>query len=310
MSVEINIPFFPGFYESVLSSELDRAEESHCEGDCQEDLEVYPVELQLEVSDYQDAMVGACNYSQAHEILTSKYVDSFDAWAGDLLGETRQAWRKRYDYETKKTKSERYQADSIGAKFSMMTSPREYNFETDRLFVNVSGAFLKRLFKMSKDDKHENLNLAIKEKFTSRDGFISHYSNRITDWTDKPLDDWDYNELGTLLISCLDLQGADFNDFNCYALEDGDSGYTALNNALDWEDYRARVTEKRAESLVSWIEDDAESVAKWKAQAPDLFAALVGSDPDLFSTLEDLPKGDTIGAFYHCALTPDLFATS
>ena len=301
---EINIPF-PGLYCSWLSGEIDHCEESEIEHIYEVQAESWPSPLHLSESDIAEIWWRAMNYSVAHEHMARAYLESFDAWAGEALGETRPAWRSRYDYETHITTRERYRADSCGMTWSLMTSPHEYNFETDRLFVNVSMAFIKRLWRMSRDDSHDTLARVIKDRFTSYDGFMSHYSNRLTDWTDKPLKEWDHNELGTLLIACLDLSNADDESLMWDTLE-GEAGYNAVSEGMMWDQLESDMTEKRAELLAEWLESDPTSASTWRAANPDTCAALVSADPSLFDGCEWV-EGDDCGSFYRCTETKDMF---
>jgi len=83
--------------------------------------------------------------------------------------------------------------------FEWLESPREYNFATDRIFVSLSAADAAEIVTASKSALPGLAN----EKFTSRSGFHSFYSNDVTDW---PLDvaDWDHNQLGTAVQACFD----------------------------------------------------------------------------------------------------------
>lgn len=106
--------------------------------------------------------------------------------------------------------------------FDELKSPREYSFETDRIFVTIPSYQAEAL--LAKADK-EALGKAIHDKFTSRSGFISFYSNRLEDW---PLSasNWDHNQLGALIEVCI--QG--FSEER-YAEDLRGSGY--LDNMLD-----------------------------------------------------------------------------
>lgn len=297
---ELNIPF-PGFYESWLSQALDyeegmtaenMAESEHYEG-------AWPAPLRLTESEIGAELYMAVSYPVAHEAMAKAYIDAFDDAAGEALGETRTLWRNAYDWETKTTRRERYKADTCGFKFSIMTSPREYNFTTDRLFVTASMAFVKRLWKRSKADNHDTLCKVIAERFTSRSGFISHYPNCLDDWP-RDLADWDYNQLGTLLIACLSLTDFDGDRVMMAMLESNAAG-EALDAALDHDDLDARLMPKRIEKLTAWAEDDPAAVARWKDDSPEQWAKLLAEDESevLSLDLPDLP--------YRCPATPDLF---
>jgi len=87
-------------------------------------------------------------------------------------------------------------AESIGIplEFEEMTSPRFYNFETDRLFAKVNRADLAKMLRAVRGSR---LNDWIKGQFTSRSGFISFYPNDISRWP--RIADWDHNHVGAAL---------------------------------------------------------------------------------------------------------------
>jgi hypothetical protein len=98
--------------------------------------------------------------------------------------------------------------------FSAMSSPRFYNFETDRVFVTVGrGAIAKMLRKVDR----ERLTQVAKDRHTSRSGFASHYD---PDWrTWGRVIGWDHNELQTLLLAYLETESwQDWDQCTEYAL--------------------------------------------------------------------------------------------
>lgn len=299
----VNIPF-PGLYHSWLSQELDNEEERFIEYECDENEEgekAFPEPLRIASPDLADILYRAMDYSAAHLSLAKAYTDAFDAWAGEALGFTRSGWRgvwgRKPDGSYGKLRRERYRFDSLGAKFEEMTSPREYNFTTDRIFCELSGRTVARLFRMSREDNHARLAACIRERFTSRDGFISHYSNRLADWLEKPLADWDHNELGTLLRALL----PDDDDALMWMTLEGETGWKAMNEVLNWAKFNEFRTEKRAELLRDWLDDDREAALIWRAHNRDAFAAIVAADPAAF------PDAESDGGFYRCDKTPDMF---
>ena len=92
--------------------------------------------------------------------------------------------------------NERLKGFKLKAKFNLLTSPREYNFETDRIFIDIERDhaidFIKYIIKNYKKE----LENKIKERFTSRSGFWSHYKNGLDLWT-KDYSEWDHNQIGT-----------------------------------------------------------------------------------------------------------------
>ncbi len=97
----------------------------------------------------------------------------------------------------------------LGLEFESMQSPREYNFETDRIFCFISPDKVKKLYQET--DK-KILNDIIKERFTSRSGFISNYENSLEEWIVKKTPKfWDHNQIETLIIARLKQAGNDDN---------------------------------------------------------------------------------------------------
>jgi len=80
--------------------------------------------------------------------------------------------------------------------FSEVVSPREYNFETDRVFCSIPAQSVSRML-LAVD--LSGLDKLIAEKFTSYSGFISRYPNSLSAWMTTPISRWDHNQVGTLL---------------------------------------------------------------------------------------------------------------
>lgn len=178
----INLPF-AGFYHSHYDQELDYCLEREIEYQ-QEEGELHGLELH----ECYDAYFNACNWDIAHRDIAREYVGFFK----DLLAE---------------------HGLEIGLEFESMKSPRFYNFETDRIFAYISEPDANTLF-----DAVEKAVLAetIRERFTSRDGFRSFYSNDIAEWLEKPIDEWDHNELGTLLLAFLEQKEVEDYDYSIF----------------------------------------------------------------------------------------------
>lgn len=232
---EINIPF-SGFYESMWSGLIDRAMEMAAENDHQRQTEdAIPEELRLEETVFHEKLFDAMDYRDAERALAADYVDELNRRLESELGL------------------------KLHLKFKLMSSPREYNFETDRLFSDISLAAAKRLFAFSRKlDDHEKLKAKIRRRFTSRDGFHSHYSNDFEVWKAKPLADWDHNELGTLLCIACDELGEDW-DWSVYERL-AESDYEYVDKAVDWKKYEASIAEARADLEEELRADDPDFV--------------------------------------------------
>lgn len=165
----ICLNFFPGFYDSHLSALLDSEEEQFAESQVEW--------INDPTSKEVDALRYTVDYGAANEALSKEWLASVN----------RQV-RSELDY-------------AFDAEFESVISPKFYNFMTDQLFVHVSTIKLAGMLVALSTNKAGFVVLTelIKDRFTSRDGFISYYSNDVARWLDKPLADWDHNELGTLV---------------------------------------------------------------------------------------------------------------
>lgn len=151
---------FAGFYGSCHSERIDSVEERMFEGD----------DGQLISDHLYELFWSGVDYSHVFEQYARQ-------WVAALAAET-----------------------GIAMDFEEMTSPREYNFETDRVFAKVSRS---DLAKMLRAVRGKRLAAAIREHCTSRSGFCSFYPNDIRRWP--PVADWDHNHVGIVLECYLDL---------------------------------------------------------------------------------------------------------
>lgn len=98
-----------------------------------------------------------------------------------------------------------------GLTFESLQSPREYNFTTDRIFVNVPADEMARILSVT---PRETLDSVAAEMFTSRSGFMSHYSPDVKDWGDSAI--WDHNQWGALIRAYV-LHMRDGEEFDSWA---------------------------------------------------------------------------------------------
>jgi hypothetical protein len=248
----INIPF-PGFYESILSSEIDSVEAQNAESDAErQESEGVPEELRLTAERFEGFYFDCTDYSKVHDRLASDWVDEFDGVASEALGV------------------------KLRLRFEDMSSPKYYNFETDRIFAASTWKAVKAMFKLSKTDKHETLAAVIKRRFTSRSGFISYYSSDLDDWLKKPVREWDYNELGTLLLAALQINGIEPEDLRMkvyYRLAENGHFYNAVDAAVDFTKFNEKIREEREELIAKQRERDPTYEAPYRCpDTPDLFA--------------------------------------
>jgi len=177
--LESTIPF-DGFYESFISDDIDHQIGQQIEWDT----DIYDLnedEQQILWDNYL-SVNRSYFYNQIAKDYTNFYIDALN---------------------------ERLEEFTLNAKFNLLTSPREYNFETDRIFIDIEKNhaidFIKYIIKNYKKE----LENKIKERFTSRSGFWSHYKNGLDLWT-QDYSEWDHNQIGTC-FELFDLEEEDIN---------------------------------------------------------------------------------------------------
>lgn len=196
----INIPF-AGFYCSWYDSELDECVRRDAEYHASENEDT-------DESAYRARLFDATDWQAAHLATARKYVQRFaEHFAGELG-----------DIELSFT-------------FESMTSPREYNFSTDRLFAWVPESTVSAMYAAV---DRAVLAEVIAERFTSRSGFISFYSCDPEDWHAKPLNEWDCNETCTLLLATIKQYGHGEWEFDLFARMAEEDIYTAWSDAVNW----------------------------------------------------------------------------
>lgn len=177
--LESTIPFC-GFYESVISSDIDHQIGQQIEWDT-DTFDLNENEQQILWDNYL-SINRSYFYNQIAEDYTNFYIEILNR---------------------------RLKGFTLKAKFNLFTSPREYNFETDRIFIEIEENhaidFIKFIIKNYKKELEEK----IKQRFTSRDGFISSYKNSLDLWIDD-YSKWDHNQIGTC-FELFDLEEEDIN---------------------------------------------------------------------------------------------------
>ena len=174
----VNIPNFEGFYCSWLDEEINHIARSEAE--------YFAEEYDLSEDKQQEIEEDFCtqNYDKLQVEICKTYIPYYFEAIEDEI-----------DFE-------------LNASFESLTSPKYYNFETDRLFVEIDDIKITMLMNWIFNNKLEKLKEVVKDRFTRRDGYIPHYSNDLEAWGD--VDTWDYNQLGTALLVFVD-EYADFN---------------------------------------------------------------------------------------------------
>lgn len=208
----INLPFM-GFYESWYDGEINREIENvayNAHGD----------DDRLTESEYADLLFRCTNFSSVFLGISMGYVDALN----DMIKE-----------ET---------GLDLGLKYHRLVSPREYNFTTDQIdaFITVEKAV--ELYDwVSQGD----LASVIRDRHTSRSGFISFYSNDVEEWLAKPLDEWDHNELCTLITAFIEANLDEEWEYQLFStLMDDGAMSTHFDKAVDWEKFDTLKAEELA----------------------------------------------------------------
>lgn len=223
--VEVQIPFM-GFYESHHSAALDDAFHQM----------------------FGDSSGGQYSEKLAYGI--AFYDTDFAA-----------AYRS-YARDYAETFATEYGLDSL--QFVTMESPREYNFETDRIFVRITRQEAAR---MARDTDSEILTRIATERHSSRSGFISFYDADATEWGD--ISEWDHNQLATLLLAHVETQtGDEWDSETEWGLMEDASG----NGYLDsWLCDAMGAKAMRALNIASYLRQREERGCEGAAEAFDSF---------------------------------------
>ena len=166
---EIILPF-QGFYESLYTEAIDHEESGYADNISEDECL-----SNNELSALYDLLFDRTNYRQAYRELAHVYVSAFNE------------------------KFKEWTGIDLCLKFVELVSPREYNFETDRIFATTALEALQTL-RTTVDERF--LREQIRTRHSSRSGFISFYSNKLEEWPSE-VSEWDCNQLCTLVMCFL-----------------------------------------------------------------------------------------------------------
>jgi hypothetical protein len=204
---------FQGFYNSLYSYAI--------EGEIESSLDWYTEDLELTEAQRDTLANGYLerNISEFYKYIAEDYAEAFI---------------HEIEVETEL---------SLDAKFESMESPREYNFQTDRIFIELPEASAVAFINYVLANHKEELEKLIAQRFTSRSGFISHYDNTLEAWGNPS--EWDYNQLGTCFEIFEYLEDEIYHSYNMFetisnALEDtlSDAANKMLDKCLEKKEIR------------------------------------------------------------------------
>ena len=152
------------------------------------------VKIQLPFSGFYDtihkynidqALEGGFNYNYE----TGEEQEVPDIWGAD------------YDYLAIELEYCEHYVEAFGDRYGLtltfdeMTSPREYNFSTDRIFCEIPKEEIDKIRKEVYE--HKDWPQYVRDNFTDSDGFWSNYDNSYQheDWTRENLDECQYGTI-------------------------------------------------------------------------------------------------------------------
>ena len=177
--LESTIPF-DGFYESFISADIDHQIGQQIEWDS----DIYDLNESEEEILYNNYLTVNTSYfyNQIAEDYTNFYIDELN---------------------------ERLEGFTLKATYKCFESPREYNFKTDRIFIEIEENHAVDFIEYIVKNYKKELEQKIEDRFRSRSGFISFYKNSIDLWA-KDFKEWDCNMIGTC-FELFDLEEEDIN---------------------------------------------------------------------------------------------------
>ena len=157
---------------------------------------------------------------------TEENNDNLSNYAYDLIN-----WRDVYNDYAKEYCKQFAERFNLKLTFESLQSPREYNFNTDRIFAHIEYNDVLNLLNVK--DIGLFLEKHAREMFTSRNGFMSFYNPDYTSWG--LLSEWDCNQLYCLLMAWLECKHEviEWNECELYMMEDSFSngfGFDVIYN--------------------------------------------------------------------------------
>ena len=180
-----SIPF-TGFYSSSRDAAIDDAiEQAYSNGDA----ELFP--------DFYEYIHDHIDYGKIYKEYSRHYALLYTDQIRELL--------EPYGYITA--------FDYLDVE---LHSPREYNFETDKIFVNITDDVLRVLYKATLDLCEREFNDVCSSRHMSRSGFISFYNPVWQTWADD-VTEWESPQVESMIIALMNhLHGDAFDVVDIY----------------------------------------------------------------------------------------------
>lgn len=333
-SVVFHVSGFPGWYGSWLDSQLDSEIERDCEYIATEKDSRYsaddpsanynfPEALKLSESDVSNLYYGLtfCDYREARNVewlesLAQTLTEDCEGTGGGDRLES--FWRVAVC------------ALGYSLKYESMSSPREYNFTTDRLFAFGRLQAFRVMLRLARRPEYRDAwRAAVKARHSSYSGFISHYSNDSDSWGED-VRELDHNQLATLFafaLQCCEVWPAGSGRRGRDSWEQvNDSICDAMLNAEDSAFYQhcqigdSAIAEARGVKLCEWLESEREggqffeesAALAWLASNPDSDVVTAAREHDsevMRAAAEAIAaRGESLAI--RCDKTPDMLAAA
>lgn len=161
--IETTIPFC-GFYGSLADGQIEAAVEL-----MQYNADEEPESCLHGVPDLWDKI----NYRALHVEYAQDYLELYQQWLADEWGL------------------------EIQLHFGELSSPREYNFATDKIIAQLTSQDLLKLRRWVLKHHEQEFRQVVYDQLEVRSGFIPFYSNDLDDWPDDPRE-WESPQIGLL----------------------------------------------------------------------------------------------------------------
>ena len=182
MRISIQLPFFPGFYESSLM------DSDTVYWAIKEELEYYQRDLKDEHPEYQHLTEDDLDfdYEGYQKELADGFISGFAHYAPDFVTDV---------------------------EFDEIDSPRYYNYRNDYLyaFVTLADDWKDKMREFMKEN-YEWLKDRIKEDWTSYDGFCSFMENDIREWDSHLFEEEDDRYISTMIGYMMYRKNKDIRD--------------------------------------------------------------------------------------------------
>lgn len=181
IKLESQLPYFQGFYDSILSPESDLEFDLGSDMTEEELAERYPEEYQA----YRTARTVDSHYDEFKIYLREK--GKYDTFSGLTWKE---ATKKIAEYcvdeyfDNFLDGDDREDLGILSYRFEDVDSPKFYNYTTDKCIYELEldlGKFKRTLKGLILDNKNKFQEI-LDDRHESKSGFISFYSNNIKDW--------------------------------------------------------------------------------------------------------------------------------